>query len=156
MSRAIVAILFLAACAPNRGASPPEAAAVKEPGGNTRVAVERAIVFACDMDSTQTLFELNSVQNRAEDKELERVADCLAHGNLKGRNVRVVGYDDPRAGVYERPVGGERAKSVAQYLESKGVSPDKIIKRNRAETYSASNDGRGFAFDRRVDITLAD
>ena len=129
--------------------SAPPAAQAQQPQ-TTRVAVEDSITRACDIVASRTYFELDPVALSTHDEALERVADCLANGSLRGRRVQVVGYSEPQArGDYTKG-GKQRADSVVSFLEARGVDKSKIDETERAAGRST------YSYERRVDVNLED
>jgi len=124
----------------------------------THVSVDASIVQACDVQTSSTDFELDSASMRTSDPNLDRVADCLANGALKDRNIRVAGYPDARGNDdYGNKRSGETsAETVAQYFEAKGVSPNKIITKSYGKDLAVGNTEKDPRFQHRVTVGLAD
>jgi len=153
------AICFLSACAAenasNQQPTPYQSAAPAT--GSTHISVDRSISEQCGTTAARAQFEFDASQVSTRDHNLDRLADCLSSGNLKDRNVRVVGYTDPRGSDdYNKALGQSRAETVASYLSSHGVKSDKIITKSRGKDVEVGKDNEGYAFDRRVEIGLAD
>jgi hypothetical protein len=87
---------------------------------------------------------------------LDPLAACLAHGDMKGHHIRIVGAADERLSViFNNQLGWTRAETVARYLEARGVPKDRIILHSRGKRL-AVHEARDYGFDRRVDIEIAD
>ena len=125
--------------------------------GSSHIAVNQAISKECGMTASRAQFEFDSAAISTKDENLDVLANCLTAGKLKDRNVRIVGYTDARGTEeYNKDLGKSRAESVASYLEGRGVKSNKIIKASRGKEYAVGKDAEGYAFDRRVEIDLAD
>jgi outer membrane protein OmpA-like peptidoglycan-associated protein len=141
---AMLSLCFAVACAHGQ---PPNADVSPKDAENFDVSVHGRLQSECGVGADKIAYD------EAKDDALDKIADCLTRGGLKGHNIRVVGYTDPRGTAhYNKELGRARADVVASYLEKKGVPADKIIRSSRGE---ASATGAG-GFDRRVDIGLAD
>src|ERR1039457_2151130 len=52
---------------------------------------------ACGLTDSDTFFAFDSAKVRPEDRRIfTKLADCFSAGALKGREMRLVGYADPR------------------------------------------------------------
>jgi len=86
---------------------------------------------------------------------LDKIADILRQ--YPDTTVRVVGHTDSRgSSEYNQRLSERRAAAVARYLESRGVSPDRISYEGRGEREPrASNDTEaGRRLNRRVEIYI--
>jgi outer membrane protein OmpA-like peptidoglycan-associated protein len=134
-------------------AAPSVTEASAQPRETTRVAVEDSITRACDIEASRTYFELDPVALSTHDEALERVADCLANGKLKGRRVRLIGYSALQATGQYTKEGKKRADSVASFLEERGVEAAKIIETERDQAAAGRSP---YSYERRVDVDLED
>lgn len=113
------------------------------------------IFAACDIDSKEAYFRLDSanLSSRSRDR-LDEVAECLTRGPLKGANIEIIGYADPRASdAYNLDLGADRAQSVADFLTSQGVSQSRISTRSMGES-QAHTDSSLWPYDRRVELRI--
>ena len=86
---------------------------------------------------------------------LDKIADILRQ--YPDTTVQVVGHTDSRgSSEYNQRLSERRAAAVARYLESRGVSPDRISYEGRGEREPrASNDTEaGRRLNRRVEIYI--
>lgn len=123
----------------------------------TGVYIDPKIARACGLGEPEAFFAFDSAQVPAKSRDtLDRVANCLRGGKLKGQEVVLVGHTDPRGtDRYNEELGKSRADSVADYLRDHGVPKARIETDSRGED-DASPDRNGWPFDRRVDIMLDD
>jgi outer membrane protein OmpA-like peptidoglycan-associated protein len=102
------------------------------------------------------LFEVGGNQLSAQaQSRLDTVAQALAA--YPDRNIVVEGHTDDRGSdATNQQLSQQRADAVRQYLESRGVSPDRIRSLGRGESNPmASNDSaEGRANNRRVEIVV--
>ncbi|MFO0612481.1 MAG: OmpA family protein [Polyangiaceae bacterium] len=118
------------------------------------VVVDPRIQEACNMPTPHFAFDSASVEG---DPALDVLASCFLRGPMTGKELRLVGHADPRGDFeYNVLLGHERAGNVANYLESKGLTDDRIATSSRGEMDATGQDESGWAEDRRVDILLAD
>lgn len=132
-------------------------------GGNvndedkTQVSYDEKLKNACGLPPLDAYFEFDSAKLKDANGKMDLLAACLTAGALKDRDVRIVGYTDPRGSdKYNKKLGKSRAESVASALENGGVKKNKIILLSEGKEYSVGKNEKGFAFDRRVEIHLAD
>jgi peptidoglycan-associated lipoprotein len=86
---------------------------------------------------------------------LDEVAKCLNDGPLKGREVRAIGFADPRGSdAYNLDLGMSRAESARQYLAQSGVSEARVQLATCGEHEANGHDEATWAYDRRVELTL--
>ncbi len=84
------------------------------------------------------------------------LARCLSQGALKGRGLELTGRADPRGEPeYNMSLGESRADSVRRYLHDLGVQAERLRATSRGEIDATGTDESGWAYDRRVDIDLA-
>jgi peptidoglycan-associated lipoprotein len=101
-------------------------------------------------------FAFDSAKPKLDDQPtMKNLVDCMLHGALLGKSIKLVGHTDPRgtAGYNER-LGLDRAAKVKSFLVANGVDPARI------QTMSAGSDDAAkapqqWARDRRVQVDLA-
>jgi peptidoglycan-associated lipoprotein len=101
-------------------------------------------------------FDFESPELRADSKQvLQRLAQCLTTGSLKGSRVLLTGHCDNR-GEYEfnMGLGAERAETARAFLNSLGVPPDKMTTSSRGKLDATGTDEAGWQNDRRVDLEV--
>lgn len=170
---ALFSLLAPAACAPRErrpSAAPPPALApaplapqprpeaVVPRAGATSVWIDPAIVSACGLKSQQAFFDFDSdAQDSARQRTMNDVAACLSSGPLKGRTLRLVGHADTRElNAPEKSPGKVRTDSIADYLTSMGMSRSKIRTGAQGDEKSLGIDWRGWSYEQRVDVRLAE
>ena len=88
--------------------------------------------------------------------KLDEIAGAL-QAQPQASDVKVLGHTDSTgtSGVND-PLSQQRAQAVADYLESKGVSPDRISAQGLGKTdpVSHAQTAEGRALNRRVDIVI--
>lgn len=88
--------------------------------------------------------------------QLDDVAQALS-AQPQANDVKVQGYtDNTGSAAVNDPLSKKRAQTVADYLESKGVSKDRITVEGFGDKdpVSSANTTEGHALNRRVDITV--
>jgi outer membrane protein OmpA-like peptidoglycan-associated protein len=88
--------------------------------------------------------------------QLDEVAQAL-NVQPQANNVKVQGYTDSTgSAAINDPLSEKRAQAVADYLESKGVSKDRITTEGfgKQDPVSTANTTEGHALNRRVDIVV--
>jgi outer membrane protein OmpA-like peptidoglycan-associated protein len=121
----------------------------------TGVQLDPDLARACNVSDAETFFAFDStvVTSRGHDV-LASVAKCLTDGPLRGKQLELVGYTDPRGtDQYNQELGLERAESVAKTLRDQGVDPTQVEVDSMGER-TASNDASEWPTDRRVDIRV--
>lgn len=134
----------------------PSATSAPRPDDTSKavVVVDPRIQEACNMPTPHFAFDSASVEG---DPALDVLASCFLRGPMTGKELRLVGHADPRGDFeYNVLLGHKRAGNVANYLESKGLTDDRIATSSRGEMDATGQDESGWAEDRRVDILLAD
>ncbi|MCT8165909.1 MULTISPECIES: OmpA family protein [unclassified Pseudomonas] len=115
----------------------------------------KAEVITLD-DQGQVMFAFNSAElTPASEQRLQSLLPRLQ--DLGVTRIRVVGHTDSvGSDSYNQALSERRASSVAQYLISQGLAPDKITSQGRGESEPiADNDTeQGRAHNRRVDLHL--
>lgn len=138
--------LLLGACA---GAPPsPDSA------DDTDVLLMDIVVEKCKVPELQAYFHLASAEFAGSHENLDRLAECLTEGPLKGEQVRLIGHTDPTGSeAFNQKLGLSRAQRVGQYLSKQGVSADRIRYESRGPK-EASGDPERYPNERRVDIQI--
>ena len=86
------------------------------------------------------------------DADMANLVTCLQDPRLQTQKIEIIGYTDERgSAAYNAQLGLERAQSVADALESKGLADDRIHVRSAGE---AEADDPLYWDDRRVIIRL--
>ncbi|MBK5002545.1 OmpA family protein [Pseudomonas sp. S31] len=115
----------------------------------------KAEVISLD-DQGQVMFAFNSAElTPASEQRLQSLLPRLQE--LGVTRIRVVGHTDSvGSDSYNQALSERRASSVAQYLISQGLAPDKVTSQGRGESEPiADNDTEeGRAHNRRVDLHL--
>lgn len=167
----VVLLAPLAACggntpAPRTGAEVTQAAPPASPPNNTptraspNVSVGADIAALCNLQLTKVTdapkFDFDSAELLPEDvRVLDQVAECFTRGPLKGRRLDLVGRADPRGTEgYNFALGAKRAHQVGDYLERKGITPQRVKETSRGDLDAAGHDEAGWRVDRRVDLLL--
>lgn len=137
----------------------PEPVAAPEPAPEPAPAPEPVRYESAVSLSGDALFATNSSDISAEGiSALDDLASKIAAlGDVSISGITVVGHADSRgADSYNQALSERRAKSVADYLVSRGVKQSIISSQGRGESDPvASNDtSEGRAQNRRVEITL--
>lgn len=157
---------LIAACAsdkpaPSTASNPPPAStqkrAVDSDEHTATIAVAEDIRKACGLAYTEARFSYNSAKLRGSDTtQLQKLADCFTSGPLRGRKMNLVGHADPRGEAeYNMALGGRRADSVEQSLKAHGLPESQVATTSRGALDATGKDEQGWAWDRRVDVTLA-
>jgi outer membrane protein OmpA-like peptidoglycan-associated protein len=107
--------------------------------------------------TTSLLFKTNSAELLDSSKpDLDQVADAL-NAQPKGNTVKVQGYTDSTGSVdVNEALSQKRAEAVADYLESKGVAPERISAKGFGDQDPVSTEktAEGRALNRRVDLIV--
>ncbi len=124
-------------------------------GGTLEISDE--IRRACGIDDATPYFAYNSAQLRdANHPVLAKLAQCFSSGPLKGRNMSLVGYADPRGDdEYNMLLGDRRAQQVGQYLSKRGLPSQQVRTSSRGSMDATGQDEASYARDRRVEVKLA-
>ena len=123
----------------------------------TQVSMDEKLKNACGLPPLDAFFEFDSAKLKDAGGKLSLLAQCLTKGALKDRDVRITGYTDSRGtDKYNKKLGQSRADTVAAALENDGVKKNKIITHSEGKELAVHTGEKGFAFDRRVEIQLAD
>ena len=121
--------------------------------------VSDEIARLCDLPRPQSAasFDFDSDAIGEQDRVvLSALARCLSVGALKGRGLALTGRADARGEPeYNLSLGESRADSVRRYLHDLGVQAERLRATSRGEMDATGTDEAGWAYDRRVDIELA-
>jgi peptidoglycan-associated lipoprotein len=86
---------------------------------------------------------------------LERLAQCITKGTLKGSQVLLTGHCDNRGEQeFNMGLGENRAEAVKTFLVGLGVSAGDVRTSSRGELDATGTDEASWATDRRVDIEV--
>jgi hypothetical protein len=86
---------------------------------------------------------------------LERLAQCMTKGTLKGSKVLLTGHCDNRGEQeFNMSLGDYRAEAVKTFLVGLGVSTNDLRTSSRGELDATGTDEAGWSVDRRVDIEV--
>jgi peptidoglycan-associated lipoprotein len=101
-------------------------------------------------------FEYDDSKLSSQDEAvLAQVATCLTSGPLAGRNIHLIGRADARGTTeYNFVLGANRASTVGQFLQEKGVQQPRMNETSRGELDATGTDDTTMREDRRVDILL--
>ena len=138
--------------------TPPQQQAIEQAKADTgggNVSIDETILQLCpNVKPPHFAFDSSKVRTRFEDTMTD-LADCMEHGALQGKRVLLVGRADPRGTEdYNLALGGRRAGSVQEALESLGVSSSQLDTSSRGALDATGTNRVGWAKDRRVDIKL--
>lgn len=122
---------------------------------DTQLTVDRSLMESCGLKEAQLYFPYDSAEVKGNgDERVKMMADCLVSGNLKGKELVLVGYTDPRGTAeYNQELGKSRAESIADLLIGAGMPKDKLVVKSAGER-EASTDKNEWPTDRRVEIAL--
>lgn len=122
---------------------------------STQVVVDPSLAEKCGLKEVKLYFPFDSAEVKGNgDENVRSMADCLTSGNLRGKELVLVGHTDPRGtDEYNKALGKSRADSIADLLLAAGMPKDKLVVRSEGEQ-SASNDQDDWPSDRRVDVGL--
>lgn len=86
---------------------------------------------------------------------LQRLAECVTKGTLKGSRVLLTGHCDSRGeDEFNMSLGAQRAEVVRTFLSGLGVPAERISTSSRGELDARGTDEAGMQQDRRVDIEV--
>jgi peptidoglycan-associated lipoprotein len=146
-----------------RDVSSPPAVANKEAATRARssdtsanVAIDDAILHACNIRSDEAYFPFDSSKLESSDASpLSAVAKCFTDGPLKGRSLKLVGRADPRGDdEYNMVLGQSRADRVGEALQRDGLGRNRMTSTSRGDLDAKGHDESGWTKDRRVDVLL--
>jgi peptidoglycan-associated lipoprotein len=101
-------------------------------------------------------FDYDSPEIRADGKQvLERLAQCVVSGSLRGARLLLTGHCDERGEYeYNMGLGAERAEGIKTLLTGLGVPSDKITTSSRGKLDATGSSEASWSNDRRVDIEV--
>ncbi len=136
--------------------SPPAPANAQNSPTATTVAIDDAILRACNISADKAYFPFDSAHLESSDvRPLDAVATCFSSGPLKGRSLKLVGRADPRGDdEYNMVLGQSRAGSVGSALVRDGLSRSRMTLTSRGDLDAKGRDENGWSLDRRVDVLL--
>lgn len=164
----VIAVFALAGCASEKpppqtadDAAPPSSAARETKDSDAQpatIAVSEDIRKACGLAFAEARFSYNSAQLRSSDvTPMQKLAVCFTSGPLHGKTANLIGRADPRGdSEYNIALGGRRASSVERALLSHAMPKSQIATTSRGALDATGRDEQGWAWDRRVDVTLSD
>lgn len=122
---------------------------------STQVTVDAALMERCGIKEAKIYFPYDSTEVKGNGDEYVRsMADCLVSGNLKGKELVLVGHTDPRGTAeYNKELGKSRAEAIADMLIGAGVPKDKVVIKSAGES-AASDDKDEWPSDRRVAVAV--
>ncbi len=122
---------------------------------STQVVVDRSLMEKCGLKEAKLYFPFDSAEVKGNgDENVRSMADCLTSGNLRGKELVLVGHTDPRGtDEYNKALGKSRADSIAELLVAAGMPKDKLVVKSEGEQ-SASNDQDDWPRDRRVEVAV--
>jgi peptidoglycan-associated lipoprotein len=165
----LLGLCFTAACsstpAPKsaRDVSPAATVAEAKPSAPARksdtsanVAIDDAIIRACNIRSDEAYFPFDSSKLESSDvSPLSAVAKCFTNGALKGHSLKLVGRADPRGDEeYNMVLGQSRADRVGEALYRDGLGHTRMSSTSRGDLDAKGHDESGWMKDRRVDVLL--
>ncbi len=119
--------------------------------------IEPRLAALCNIETNKAFFAFDSAKLEPEAKErLKEIADCTTTKPLTRTKLRIVGHTDPRGpDDYNKQLGKSRAEAVVGFLLDQGIEKSRLEVVSKGEKAAEPNDERGWPFDRRVDIRLA-
>ena len=151
----VAMISMVAACS----SATPKAAANPKPNddptrGNINISLD--VRKACGLGEDEAYFAFDSAHVRDQDKKvLRKLADCFTSGQLKGRQMSLIGHADPRGTAdYNMALAGRRADNVKQLVFAESMNENKVSTTSRGAMDAAGTDEASWAKDRSVDVKL--
>ncbi len=138
--------------------------ATGEPSGPTaaRKNQRRAgpLFLVCDLPNDRASglhFTTDTYALRELDEQtLRQVAYCMRYGTLRGKQIVIYGYADPRGSRQENShLAQLRAKTVQRYLVRMGVDPTRMRIATVGEKRARGVGPESWFYDRRVEIHLS-
>lgn len=122
---------------------------------STQVTFDAALMERCGLKEAKVYFPYASAQvSENQDDRVRAMADCLISGNLKGKELVVVGHTDPRGSdEYNKELGKSRAESIADLFIDAGLPKEKLIVKSAGES-GASSEQEDWPSDRRVQVAV--
>jgi peptidoglycan-associated lipoprotein len=134
-----------------------ETQAPPDSGTAATIAIAPEIRRACNIPDSNSYFPFDSSHLTTYDRgPLDALANCFTRGAMTGRRMHLIGRADPRGPTeYNLALGQARADAVAGYLDDRGLRPAQITTSSRGSMDATGTNEGGWAYDRRVDVTLA-
>jgi len=123
-----------------------------------RIFIEDRVADLCDIPRTSTFFVTGSAGAEEVDNDVvRRVSECMTDGKLKGENVVVIGYTDPRGSAnFNKMLGMQRADTVAAAIAAQGVARERIFIKSYGESKATDSMAEeDMARDRKVTLRVA-
>ena len=123
-----------------------------------QVRISPRIAEACGISDSNTFFAYNSAKvSSVSAGVFNQLAECFTTGPLAGKDMRIVGYTDPRGDEeYNMVLGGRRADNVALALQNARLPKEQMQTSSRGEIEARGDDEASWATDRKVELFLAD
>ena len=101
-------------------------------------------------------FDFEQAEIREAGKQtLQKLAQCLTTGTLKGQRVLLTGHCDNRGEQeYNMSLGALRSEAIKSFLTAAGVPADRVLTSSRGKLDAVGTDEAGWENDRRVDIEV--
>ncbi|WP_044871719.1 OmpA family protein [Pseudomonas sp. LFM046] len=132
----------------------PERTYPQAPAAEAPAAPQDEVIVLSDMGNVLFAFDSAELTSDAKD-QLAGVANRLTSANLV--SVKVIGHTDSKGSdAYNQRLSERRAKSVADFLASQGVPPDKLSTEGMGESQPVADNGTdaGRSQNRRVEIRV--
>lgn len=139
-----------------RASAEPEKYSPNAPDPNsTQLTLDAALMERCGIKDAKIYFPYDSAEIKGSgDERVRSMADCLVSGNLKGKELVVVGHTDPRGTAeYNKELGKSRAEAIADLLIAEGLPKEKVVIKSAGES-GASDDKDEWPSDRRVAVAV--
>ena len=122
--------------------------------GNVNISLD--VRKACGLAEDEAYFAFDSAHVRDQDKKvLRKLADCFTTGQLKGRQMSLIGHADPRGTAdYNMALAGRRADNVKQLVVAESMNENSVSTTSRGAMDASGTDEASWASDRSVDIKL--
>ena len=135
--------------------APEPAPAIPE---QTTMADSLAKIYAAMPEKLSIYFEFNDAEFKNDQQTDSRVAEFKQWlGKYPGSKLSVTGHTDlVGTELFNQDLAMKRAEVVAKYLESSGVSTDRMIVESKGETEPAADylTSEGRAKNRRTEVTI--
>jgi outer membrane protein OmpA-like peptidoglycan-associated protein len=121
---------------------------------DTEVELMSVVVEKCKVPELNAFFYFGSDRIRSGHGNLDKLADCLVDGALRGERLLLIGHTDATGpDSFNASLGLWRAQRVRDYLIGRGVDPSRIEIQSRGKQ-DARPEPANHPTDRRVDIRL--
>lgn len=122
---------------------------------STQLTIDAALMERCGLQEAKIYFPYDSAEVKGGgDERVRSMANCLVSGNLRGKELVLVGHTDPRGTEeYNKELGKSRAEAIADLLIAEGLPKDKVVIRSAGES-GASEDQADWPSDRRVAVAV--